>query len=345
MNTNNTAPTVSELRAAADRARASLARAELNQRNAAITRRAFAAYESALAALNAAEFAAAEAAPVKATPDAATAAAVERAFDRLSADVDAVNARTLAAHLANPFAPGSLAHTVITDAAVIGHVERAAADLIAAEAAAREAAANGTPRVSANARRRRDTRRAALANAWHAAAEAAERAAQAVIAENAGDVGALETLDRAAWENEAAAARAGLFSGDVAEARTRGRCAVARRIALAFRAALTFARAVNAAVITENTADAARDLLAARRADSGLFPALSRFGAALLSVGLNTDGNAFEEARAVLRVRFTRCAAVYDNTAHWDAELIASRRRERDAAWTAWNTYAAPGAR
>lgn len=295
----------------------------------------------------AAEFAAAEAAPAAPTKDAALAAAVGRAFASLSADVDAVNARTFAAHVANPFAPGSLAAAVIADAALSGKIERAAADFESAEAKAAEARGPGfTPRQSASARRVRDNRAAALANAWNAAAEAAERAAAAVIAENAGDVGALAALDQAAWENEAAAARAGLFSGPVAEARTRGRCALARRIALAFRVALTFAREVNAAVISENTWDAARDYLASRRANSGVFPAVSRFGAALESAGLRTNGNADAEARAVLRVRFNRCAAIYD-AAHARGgcpDWIEQTRRDRDTAGAAWHAYAAPGA-
>ena len=383
MTTHNAAPTLPELRAAAERASAALTRAEAKQAAAerdqreahaaqvqdgwsnvrarfereraesalnvrtAITRRANADYDRALAALNAAERAAAEAAPTKATRDAVLAAAVGRAFDRLSADVDAVNARTFAAHVANPFAPGTLAAAVIADAAVSGKIERAAADLESAEAKAAEARGPGfTPRQSANARRVRDNRAAALANAWNAAAEAAERAAAAVIADNAGDVGALAALDQAAWENEAAAARAGLFSGPVAEARTRGRCALARRIALAFRAALTFAREVNAAVISENTWDAARDYLASRRADSGVFPAVSAFGAALERAGLRTDGNADAEARAVLYVRCTRCAVIYEN-AHakgW-GDLTEQYRRARDTAGAAWHAYAAPGVR
>jgi hypothetical protein len=381
--TTNTAPTVSQLRVIAETKRAALARAELNQRNAeagqreaaaaqrelgfnnvrarnareaaeaalirrtAITRRAFAAYESALAALNAAEFAAAEAAPAAPTKDAELAAAVGRAFDRLSADVDAVNARTFAAHVANPFAPGSLAAAVIADAALSGKIERAAADLESAERAAAEARGPGfTPRQSATARRVRDNRAADLANAWNAAAAAAGRAAAAVIAENAGDVGALAALDQAAWENEAAAARAGLFSGPVAEARTRGRCALARRIALAFREALTFAREVNAAVISENTWDAARDYLASRRADSGVLHAVSAFEAALKRAGLRTNGNADAEARAILRVRFNRCAAIYD-AAHAGGgcpDWIALTLRDKNTAGAAWHAYAAPGA-
>ena len=382
MKTENTVPTVSELRAAADRARAALTRAEAKQAaaerdqaeahaaqvqdgwsnlrarvereraeralnvRAAITRRAALAYESALAALNAAEAEAAEAAPAKPTPDTELAAAVDRAFDRLSADVDAVNARTFAAHVANPFTPGTLAAAVIADAAVSGKIERAAADLESAEARAAEARANGTPRQSATARRVRDNRAADLANAWNAAAEAGERAAAAVIAANAGDVGALAALDAAAWENEAAAARAGLFSGAVAEARTRGRCAVARRIALAIREALNFARTLAAADVSAELADDARNYLASRRADCGVFPALRAFGASLDAAGLKTLGNADAEARAILRVRFENTAAWLDRA--WANQLpadeITRRAVARDTAGRAWHAYAAPDA-